>query len=139
MVRSPGSCGMLGGSIYLKCQLALELFTAVFGVAVNHAPSGDEELLAQVVAGGCVVLPMEHLPVSVIWPRVRSDECVLYTAAQFPVADVNDEEGLLKLAAASCSRCFNPYHIALDCPNYFEDEVPDYSEDEVDEENPQAC
>ena len=94
-------------------------------------PSGDEELSAQVVAGGCVVLPMEHLPVSVIWPRVRSDECVLYTAAQFPVADVNDEEGLLKLAVVSCSRCFNPYHIALDCPNY--------SEDEVDEENPQAC
>ena len=78
-----------------------------------------------------MVLPMEHVPVSVLWPRVRSDECVLYTAAQFPVADVNDEEGLLKLAAVSCSRCFNPYHIALDCPNY--------SEDEVDEENPQAC
>ena len=80
---------------------------------------------------GCVFLPMEHVPVSELWPRVRSDLCVMYTAAQFPVADVNDEEGLLKLAAVSCSRCFNPYHIALDCPNY--------PEDEVDEENPQAC
>ena len=82
---------------------------------------------------------MEHVPVPVLWPRVRSDVCVMYTAAQFPVADENDAEGLLKLASKSCSRCLNPYHIALDCPNYSEDEVPDYSEDEVDEENPQAC
>ena len=81
---------------------------------------------------------MEHVPVPVLWPRVRSDVCVMYTAAQFPVSDENDAEGLLKLAFEPCSRCFNPYHIALDCPNYAEDEVPDPSEDEVDEENPQA-
>ena len=85
-----------------------------------------------------MVLSMEHVPVSERWPTVRSDACVMYSAAQFPVADVNDEEGLLKLAVVSCSRCLNPYHIALNCPNYAEDEVPDPSEDEVDEENPQA-
>ena len=93
-------------------------------------PRSEEALLAQVVAGGWLVRPMEHVPVSERWPTVRSDACVMYTAAQFPVADVNDEEGLLKLVV-SCSRCLNPYHIALDCPNY--------PEDEVDEENPQAC
>ena len=56
-----------------------------------------------------------------VWPRVRSDQVVVFFEAQFPDQrhgrDENDAEELLKLASESCTICLNPYHVSLDCGN----------------------